>query len=61
MVFTFCVDWRSVGIPHKEAAVGCCDEVHPLAKVRKVSLQLLLLLLFFLFFSFNIISLQVHF
>nr|AXF38107.1 3-dehydroquinate dehydratase / shikimate dehydrogenase [Bergenia purpurascens] len=22
----------SVGIPHKEAAVGCCDEVHPLAK-----------------------------
>lgn len=23
----------SVGIPHKEAAVECCDEVHPLAKV----------------------------
>ncbi|XP_039013878.1 bifunctional 3-dehydroquinate dehydratase/shikimate dehydrogenase, chloroplastic-like [Hibiscus syriacus] len=22
----------SVGIPHKEAAVRCCDEVHPLAK-----------------------------
>ncbi|EEF41656.1 shikimate dehydrogenase, putative [Ricinus communis] len=22
----------SVGIPHKEAAVSCCDEVHPLAK-----------------------------
>lgn len=22
----------SVGIPHKEAAVACCDEVHPLAK-----------------------------
>ncbi|XP_015891652.3 bifunctional 3-dehydroquinate dehydratase/shikimate dehydrogenase, chloroplastic [Ziziphus jujuba] len=22
----------SVGIPHKEAAIGCCDEVHPLAK-----------------------------
>ncbi|KAJ8748396.1 hypothetical protein K2173_003033 [Erythroxylum novogranatense] len=22
----------SVGIPHKEVAVGCCDEVHPLAK-----------------------------
>ncbi|KAM7521527.1 hypothetical protein LguiA_011429 [Lonicera macranthoides] len=22
----------SVGIPHKELAVGCCDEVHPLAK-----------------------------
>ncbi|CAK9178055.1 unnamed protein product [Ilex paraguariensis] len=22
----------SVGIPHKEAAVECCDEVHPLAK-----------------------------
>ncbi|KAJ8898668.1 hypothetical protein K2173_004702 [Erythroxylum novogranatense] len=22
----------SVGIPHKEAVVGCCDEVHPLAK-----------------------------
>eukprot|EP00262_Sarcandra_glabra_P020593 TRINITY_DN8273_c0_g3_i2.p1 TRINITY_DN8273_c0_g3~~TRINITY_DN8273_c0_g3_i2.p1 ORF type:complete len:542 (-),score=79.52 TRINITY_DN8273_c0_g3_i2:122-1669(-) len=22
----------SVGIPHKEAAVGCCDEVHPLAQ-----------------------------
>ncbi|XP_027367994.1 bifunctional 3-dehydroquinate dehydratase/shikimate dehydrogenase, chloroplastic-like [Abrus precatorius] len=22
----------SVGIPHKEAAVDCCDEVHPLAK-----------------------------
>nr|GMD13031.1 bifunctional 3-dehydroquinate dehydratase/shikimate dehydrogenase, chloroplastic-like [Ipomoea batatas] len=22
----------SVGIPHKEAAVGCCDEVNPLAK-----------------------------
>lgn len=27
-LFNFC----SVGIPHKEAAVGCCDEVHPLAK-----------------------------
>ena len=26
----------SVGIPHKEAAVGCCDEVHPLAKVSKL-------------------------
>uniref|UniRef100_A0A2P2KCE8 Shikimate dehydrogenase substrate binding N-terminal domain-containing protein n=1 Tax=Rhizophora mucronata TaxID=61149 RepID=A0A2P2KCE8_RHIMU len=25
----------SVGIPHKEAAVWCCDEVHPLAKVKK--------------------------
>ncbi|KAK2990563.1 hypothetical protein RJ640_019843 [Escallonia rubra] len=24
----------SVGIPHKEAAVRCCDEVHPLAKVN---------------------------
>jgi hypothetical protein len=48
MAFTFCVDWRSVGIPHKEAAVGCCDEVHPLAKVRKVSLQLLLLYFSFL-------------
>ncbi|KAJ9171888.1 hypothetical protein P3X46_015190 [Hevea brasiliensis] len=22
----------SVGIPHKEAAVGCCGEIHPLAK-----------------------------
>ncbi|TXG63533.1 hypothetical protein EZV62_010527 [Acer yangbiense] len=22
----------SIGIPHKEAAVACCDEVHPLAK-----------------------------
>ncbi|XP_061342553.1 bifunctional 3-dehydroquinate dehydratase/shikimate dehydrogenase, chloroplastic-like [Gastrolobium bilobum] len=22
----------SVGIPHKEAAISCCDEVHPLAK-----------------------------
>ncbi|XP_057744266.1 bifunctional 3-dehydroquinate dehydratase/shikimate dehydrogenase, chloroplastic-like [Arachis stenosperma] len=22
----------SVGIPHKEAAINCCDEVHPLAK-----------------------------
>ncbi|CAK7348231.1 unnamed protein product [Dovyalis caffra] len=22
----------SVGIPHKEAVVGCCDEVHPVAK-----------------------------
>lgn len=29
-----CCDFAgfSVGIPHKEAAVGCCDEVHPLAK-----------------------------
>ncbi|KAF3436378.1 hypothetical protein FNV43_RR23470 [Rhamnella rubrinervis] len=29
-----CVDFAgfSVGIPHKEAAVRCCDEVHPLAK-----------------------------
>lgn len=23
----------SVGLPHKEAAVRCCDEVDPLAKV----------------------------
>lgn len=30
----FFSDGPSVGIPHKEAAVGCCDEVHPLAKVR---------------------------
>ncbi|GFZ19508.1 dehydroquinate dehydratase, putative [Actinidia rufa] len=29
-----CADFAgfSVGIPHKEAAVGCCDEVDPLAK-----------------------------
>ncbi|CAL5437108.1 unnamed protein product [Camellia sinensis] len=29
-----CTDFAgfSVGIPHKEAAVECCDEVHPLAK-----------------------------
>ncbi|KAL5561576.1 hypothetical protein UlMin_031323 [Ulmus minor] len=29
-----CVDFAgfSVGIPHKQAAVGCCDEVDPLAK-----------------------------
>lgn len=29
-----CTDFAgfSVGIPHKEAAVGCCDEVDPLAK-----------------------------
>ncbi|GFZ04640.1 dehydroquinate dehydratase, putative [Actinidia rufa] len=29
-----CTDFSgfSVGIPHKEAAVGCCDEVDPLAK-----------------------------
>ncbi|KAL6968413.1 hypothetical protein U1Q18_034214 [Sarracenia purpurea var. burkii] len=29
-----CTDFAgfSVGIPHKEAAVRCCDEVHPLAK-----------------------------
>ncbi|KAH7517141.1 hypothetical protein FEM48_Zijuj09G0030800 [Ziziphus jujuba var. spinosa] len=25
-------DVANVGIPHKEAAIGCCDEVHPLAK-----------------------------
>jgi hypothetical protein len=30
------VESFSVGIPHKEAAVGCCDEVHPLAKVCKL-------------------------
>lgn len=26
----------SIGLPHKEAAVACCDEVDPLAKVTKV-------------------------
>ncbi|GKE22883.1 hypothetical protein Tco_1434395, partial [Tanacetum coccineum] len=24
---------RSIGLPHKEAAAACCDEVDPLAKV----------------------------
>lgn len=28
----------SVGIPYKEAAISCCDEVHPLAKVVVLSL-----------------------
>lgn len=25
---------RSIGLPHKEAVVACCDEVDPLAKVK---------------------------
>lgn len=28
----------SIGLPHKEAAVACCDEVDPLAKVKENTL-----------------------
>lgn len=34
LIYWPCLCWIcSVGIPHKEAAMACCDEVHPLAKV----------------------------
>lgn len=33
LFMTLCYLNCSVGIPYKEAIIGCCDEVHPLAQV----------------------------
>lgn len=47
IIIFFTLGETSIGIPHKEAAVRCCDVVHPLAKVKFGHLEMTFLFFFF--------------